>query len=135
LDGFSGVGRLQHRYAAGAKVMAIAFAADPKWTNDMKAGFSYNATCYAVLAGAGQGIDADKLDDKERGRLRQQALTWLGDDLANWTKQAASDKPADREEARKTLKHWQIDSDLVVIRDMDAVAKLPAEERGTCEKL
>ncbi len=40
----------------------------------------------AALAGCGKGEDAAKLDDKERTRLRQQALTWLRADLEAWGK-------------------------------------------------
>ena len=46
----------------------------------------YNAACTAALAGCGQGVDADKLDAKERARLRQQALDWLRADLKAYRK-------------------------------------------------
>ena len=36
---------------------------------------------------------------------------------------------------QQTLKHWQKDTDLAGIRDEAALAKLPAEDRTTCEKL
>jgi hypothetical protein len=39
--------------------------------------YRYNAACCAALAAGGQGKDADKLDDKERARLREQACDWL----------------------------------------------------------
>ena len=35
----------------------------------------------AALGAAGQGTDAEELDDKERTRLREQALAWLRADL------------------------------------------------------
>jgi eukaryotic-like serine/threonine-protein kinase len=95
----------------------------------------YNAACVAALAGCGQGKDADTLDDKERARLRKQAVEWLRADLAHWTKQAASETPRERELVLKTLKHWQDDTDLAAIRDKGAVAKLPADEREACRQL
>jgi len=49
----------------------------------------------AALAAAGQGEDAAKLDDKERTRLRKQALDWLRADLALRRKQPPP-RPADR---------------------------------------
>jgi hypothetical protein len=36
---------------------------------------------------------------------------------------------------RQTLQHWQNDSGLADIREADAVAKLPADEREACKKL
>jgi tetratricopeptide (TPR) repeat protein len=122
-------------YATAARFYAEAFAHDPKLADDLRNQHRYNAACAAALAGCGQGKDADKLDDKERARLRKQALDWLRADLAHWTEQAASDKPNDRERMRKTLKHWQADPDLAGIRAQGAVAKLPADEREACQKL
>src|SRR5689334_13942472 len=69
-----------HRTAAG--LYADAFAADPKLAADLTAGHRYDAACCAALAAAGQGEDAAKLDDKERARLRKQALEWLRAHLA-----------------------------------------------------
>src|SRR6516164_4586354 len=64
-----------HHTATG--LYAAAFAADPKLADDLKAGHRYRAACAAALAAAGQGEDAAKLDDKEKVRLRKQALDWL----------------------------------------------------------
>ncbi len=121
--------------AAATRFYAEAFANDAKLADDMQTQVRYNAARAAVLAGCGQGNDADKLDDKERGRLRQQAVAWLRADLGYWTKQAESDKPKEREVVQRTLKHWQEDTDLAGIRDKDAVDKLPVEERQACQKL
>jgi len=88
-----------------------------------------------ALAAAGQAEDAAKLDDKERTRLRQQALDWLRADLALRTKQLETGNPADRAAGQSALRHWQKDSDLTGLRDRAALAKLPAEERGAYERL
>ena len=105
--GLAGVcqGKKLHHTAAG--LYAAAFAADPKLADDLKAAHRYNAACYAALAAAGQGEDAAKLDDKEKTRLRKQALDWLRADLALRTKQLESGKPADRAEVQQTMRHWQ----------------------------
>jgi serine/threonine-protein kinase len=95
----------------------------------------YDAARSAALAAAGQGEDATKLDDKERTRLRQQALDWLRADLALRRRQLESGQPADRAEVQQQLKRWQQDTDLAGIRDVAALAKLSAEERAACEKL
>jgi hypothetical protein len=74
-------------------------------------------------------------NDKERTRLRKQALDWLRAELALWTKQLESGKPPDRGAVQQALRHWQTDSDLAGLRDKDALAKLSAEERAAFTKL
>jgi hypothetical protein len=120
---------------AAACLRAAAFAADPKLADDLKAGHRYDAACEAALAAAGQGKDAGKLDDKERARLRKQALDWLRADLAAWDKRLKSGGPADRAEVQQRLKHWQEDKDFAGIRDKEALAKLPEEERKAFAQL
>jgi tetratricopeptide (TPR) repeat protein len=122
-------------YAASARFYAGAFAADPKLADDLPASHRYHATCCAALAAAGQGTDAPKPDDKERARLRERALGWLRADLALWQKQADSTKAESRAAAQRTLRHWQQDPDLAGVRDKEALAALPAEERAAWEKL
>jgi hypothetical protein len=65
----------------------------------------------------------------------QPGLDWLRADLVLCTKQAASDKATDCELVQKTLRHWQEDTDLASLRDKDAVAKLPADERTAHQTL
>src|SRR5205807_9715546 len=95
--------------AAVAGFSADAFAAEPKLADDLGAGHRYNAACAAALAGCSQGKDAADLSDKERARLRRQALDWLRADLKAWGK--LLDKGPDR--ARpfiiQQLQHWQED--------------------------
>ena len=122
--------RLQRRHVAAARLYADAFTADPKLADDLKAGHRYNAACSAALAAAGQGTDADKLDDQEQRRLRQQALAWLRADLEQWSKRLEGGKPEDRQVVRATLEHWQRDTDLAGVRDADALKKLSAAGAG-----
>jgi serine/threonine-protein kinase len=121
--------------AASTRFFTEAFAHDVKLADDMQQQYRYNAACVAALAGCGQGKDVDKLDEKERARLRQQAVTWLNADLKHWTKQAQSVKLSDRALVQQTLQHWQEDSDLAALRDSVALGKLPADERAACHKL
>jgi tetratricopeptide (TPR) repeat protein len=127
--------RHKRGYAAAARFSADTFAADAKLADDLQAGHRYNAACYAALAAAGQGEDAATLDDKERARLRKQALDWLRADLALRTRQLQSGQPADRTAAQIALRHWQQDSDLAGLRDAAALAKLQPVERAACERL
>jgi serine/threonine-protein kinase len=127
--------QIKKLYRTSAGLYTAAFAADPKLADDLKAGHRYNAACFAALAAAGQGEDAAKLDDREKARLRNQALDWLRADLALHTEQLESDKPAGRAAVQKALRHWQQDSDLAGLRDAAALAKLSAEEQKAFTQL
>src|SRR5262249_49776337 len=105
-----------------------AFAANAQLADDFEAGRRYNAACAAVLAAAGQDVDATTADDSERARQRRQALDWLRADLAAWA------KAPDRALAQRTLEHWQQDFGLAGVRDQEALAKLPSAERDTWRK-
>ena len=123
------------RNAAAASFWAKAFTAEAKRADNLQAGHRYNAACCAALAGSGQGEDAAKLDDKERARLRKQALDWLRADLALWSKLLSSGPPAARAVLQQQMEHWQKDSDLAGIRGAEALAKLPKEEQKACTQL
>jgi hypothetical protein len=133
--GLAEVCRVKRRYVAASRFSADAFTADPKLADDLKAWHRYNAAYSAALAAAGQGTDADKLDDQERGRLRQQALDWLRADLEQCAKQSEAGKPEDRQDMRERLQQWQRDTDFASVRDRAALEKLAAEEREAWRKL
>jgi tetratricopeptide (TPR) repeat protein/tRNA A-37 threonylcarbamoyl transferase component Bud32 len=122
-------------YVASSRFYTEAFAHDPRLADDMQVRHRYHAACAAALAGCGQGKDADPLDTLERARLRRQAVAWLRADLAHWTRQARSLKPADRQLVQQTLRHWQDDADLAGIRREQALKELPGDERQACRKL
>src|SRR5262249_38966623 len=104
--------RYKQLYAASARFYAEASAGHPRLAEDLRAGHRYNAACAAALAAAGQGRDADRLDDPERARLHRQALAWLRADLAAWTKVVEKGPPQDRALVQRKLPHWQKDPDL-----------------------
>jgi serine/threonine-protein kinase len=122
-------------YATAARLYADAFATEPKLADSLRAGHRYNAACAAALAGCGQGRDAGTLDEKERARLRQQALDWLQSDLAVWSQVLDKGPQQARPVARRTLAHWQTDADLAGLRDKPALANLPQAEREAWQKL
>jgi Flp pilus assembly protein TadD len=122
------------RPAAATRFYADAFTSEPKLADDSQAGHRYNAACTAAQAGCGQGKDDPRPDDKERTRLRQQALGWLRADLALWSKQASGTQ-ALRRAAQKALELWQKDTDLAGVRDDAALEKLPEGERAEWKKL
>jgi Flp pilus assembly protein TadD len=119
---------------AAAQFYSEAFAADPRLADDLRAGHRYSAARCAALAGCGQGKDADKLDTKEKARLRRLALNWLRAYLASWAQWAQSHKPADRAGAQRALQYWKQDPKLAGVRG-DALAKLPEAERAAWKKL
>jgi tetratricopeptide (TPR) repeat protein len=127
--------RRRHRFAAAARFFAEAFAASPKRADDLQAGHRYNAACAAALAAAGKGQGAAKLDDKERATLRRQALDWLKADLAAWTKLLDKGAPQARSLVQRRLRHWQKDPDLAGLRDPDALARLPQDQRQAWGRL
>jgi tetratricopeptide (TPR) repeat protein/tRNA A-37 threonylcarbamoyl transferase component Bud32 len=126
--------RAKRLYHAAATLYADAFAAQPRLEDDLQAGHRYNAACAAALAGCGQGKDSPRPDDKERARLRGQALTGLRADLALWTKQASGTR-ALRRAVGKGLRHWQKNPDLAGVRDDEALERLPEDEQAEWKKL
>src|SRR5262249_42173300 len=60
-------------YGAAARWYGEVLVAEPAIADDLYNSHRYKAACAAALAGCGQGKDADKLDDKEKRRLRDQA--------------------------------------------------------------
>ncbi len=127
--------QIKKLHHTATRLYAALFAADPKRADDLGAAYRYYAACAAALAAAGQGKDAAQLDDPARARLRKQALDWLRADLVLRTRQCESGKPADRAAVQWALRIWQGESALSGVRDKDALAKLPAEERVACEAL
>jgi tetratricopeptide (TPR) repeat protein len=116
------------RYAGATHFYAQALAAQPELADDLETGHRYDAACAAALAGCGRGEDVARLDDRQRARLRRQALDWLRADLDLRAKQVAGNRPKDRAAARMALACWLGNADFAGVRG-DAVAKLPESER------
>jgi hypothetical protein len=125
----------KRRYAAAVRLYQEAFTADPRLPEDYTAGHRYDAACYAALAAAGQGNDAATLGQPVCARLRRRAHDWLRADLEHWTKTLQEGKPEGRNEVLQKMRQWQQDSDLVGVRDNQALAALPLEERRRWEQL
>jgi serine/threonine protein kinase/Flp pilus assembly protein TadD len=121
-------------YATSARLWADAFTADPKLAADVAAGYRDDAACAAALAGCGRGGDAGRLDDRQRARLRQQALLWLRAELATLGK-SLEGRTGDRLLVRQRLANWQFGRDLAAVRDPDALAALGPDERAAWTRL
>jgi serine/threonine-protein kinase len=122
-------------YAAAARLYAEALVAGGEDQEKLKAWHRYGAACCAARAGCGQGEDAASLGEKERTRWRTQAREWLRAELVWHAQRLQSGTPADRGEAQQQLQRWLTDAHLVGVRDAEAMAKLPAEERAEWTKL
>jgi serine/threonine-protein kinase len=114
-------------YALSVRLYGDAFADQPKLADDLRSQYRYKAARAAVLAAAGQGMDAKKLHQQEQERLRSKAYDWLRADLAAWIKRW-KDSPQTGPEIRKVLAHWQKDADLASIRETVQLEKLPRTE-------
>ncbi len=125
----------KQQHQAATRFYTTAFADKPQLADDLNAQHRYNAACAAALAGCGQGKDADKLDTKERTRLRRQALDWLRADLKAY--QQAMEKTAGKAgtEIGQRMQHWLQDGDFAGVRGDQALAKLPQAERKDWEEL
>jgi serine/threonine-protein kinase len=122
-------------YVVANRFYGDAFAEEPKLADDLNAQHRYNAACAAALAGCGQGKDADKLNDKERARLRQQALDWLRADLKAYRQ--GMEKSADKagHEIARRMQHWLQDTDFAGVRGAESLAQLQEAERQPWQKL
>jgi hypothetical protein len=121
--------------SAAARLYAAAFTSVPKLADDLNAAHRYHAACCAARAGAGKGQDAAKLADKEKTKLRQQALAWLRDNLKEYAKQLEDADARTRQALQQTLQHRQKDTDLDSVRGVKALVQLPEAERAAWQQL
>jgi serine/threonine-protein kinase len=124
--------RYKQAFAAAVRYYGEAFAADPGLAN--KENHRDNAACCAVQAASGHGRDSLLLNAAEQTSLRRQALRWLRDDLAGWTRRAERNTPEDRTDVEKILTTWETDAELADVRDDAALARLSEEERAEWRK-
>jgi serine/threonine-protein kinase len=123
------------RYAGAARLWSEALESDPKLADDRQVQHRYSAACAAALAAAGKGKDEPPPDSAAKAKLRGQALDWLQAERAAWARVLDADGAQARSVVAQNLRHWQADSDLAGVRDRDALAKLPADERRAWEAL
>jgi serine/threonine-protein kinase len=121
--------KYRRQFAAAARLYAVALD-DPKVADGLRNAHLYSAACAAALAGTGE--DAAGLDERERGRLRSQALAWLRTDLAAWKEHARRGDPAPM---RQSLRAWLANPDLATVRDRENLDKLPEGERTDWRRL
>jgi tetratricopeptide (TPR) repeat protein len=121
--------------ATAAGLYEAALTARPSLADDLEAGVRVQAACAAALAGCGAGADAEKLDDRRRAGLRKQALDWLTAEYDARAERHRAGKPGDRTVVATAVRSWQHDEDLAGVRDEQALARLPADERQAWQGL
>jgi serine/threonine-protein kinase len=121
-------------YAAAARFFADALTSDPTLA-EHETGARYDAACTAARAGCGHGEDAGTTNDKDRARLRRQAIDWLREDLASQAKDLDSTTARPSDSSVQRLRNWQSDPDLACVRDTDALIRLPDQERQRWQRL
>ncbi len=120
-----------HKYlASAARFYADAFSARPELAENLLEGTRYDAARAAARAGSGQEEYSITLDDKERYRLRKQALDWLRADLLAWTKTLDLTVPKARETVDQQMRNWMSHPDLAGVRDKASLANLADKERS-----
>jgi tetratricopeptide (TPR) repeat protein len=117
------------RFATAARLRAEALGADPKRGDDLQSAIRYNAASAAALAGCMTGQEEPHPDDARKAELRRQALDWLKLDLALRSQQLDTDSAEARQDVARAMASWTKDSDLLGVRDPEALAKLPEAER------
>jgi serine/threonine protein kinase/Tfp pilus assembly protein PilF len=120
--------------AAAFRFYETAFIAEPQLADKPRAGHRYNAACAGALAGCGQGKDVDKLDARQRDRLRQKALDWLRADLDAWGRLLNKEPDKARPAVVQQMRHWQADADFGGVRGPQALSQLPEAERKLWHK-
>ncbi|MBP3955032.1 hypothetical protein J8F10_07020 [Gemmata sp. G18] len=60
--------------------------AGPELADAVAAFTRYNAACGAALARCSQGVDTDTLSEADRALWGRQAIDWLRQNLACWSK-------------------------------------------------
>jgi hypothetical protein len=91
--------------------------------------------CAARETWTGQGKDSAGLTAGDRAGWRRQALTWLDADLQARRRELQSGRPAEADQARRSLAHWKNDKDLACVREAATLAKLSPEERLAWQRL
>ncbi len=120
---------------AAKRFYSEALAEKPSLADDLDSQHRYNAACAAALAGCGQGADTDKLDAKERTRLRQQALDWLRADLRAYRQLMEKSAGKAGPLIAQRMHHWLQDGDFAGLRGAESLGKLPEAERKEWQKL
>ncbi len=123
-------------YVQSEQLYAEAFNVDPRLAYDPSAAtHRLNAAIASALAARGLGNDAARLNEKERDRLRIQALNRLQAELDLAARATQGYDAQARAAAQQALWICRRHAAFTEVRDPVAVAKLPEAERAQWQKL
>jgi serine/threonine protein kinase len=125
---------LYEKFNVAARLFKEAFSEQPFLADNLDNPVRYDAARAAALAGCGRGKDADKLDDKERARLRQQALDWLRADLKVYRQVMEQSKGTASPMIAQRMRQWRANTDFAGVHGAEWLAKLPEAERQKWQK-
>jgi tetratricopeptide (TPR) repeat protein/tRNA A-37 threonylcarbamoyl transferase component Bud32 len=116
------------RGARASALYAAAFEREPSLAEDTALRFRADAADEAAAAGTGAGEGA-QLDAAARARLRRLALGWLRADLAACERRLGAVPASDPSAVEALLAGWMQEPRIAAVRDLEAVAALPADEQ------
>jgi serine/threonine-protein kinase len=122
-------------YATAVRLWEEAFTSPTTREDEPRTSTRFAAVCAAARAGSGQGKDDPPPGDAERSRLRGRARDWLDADLRRWEERIDAGSALAHRLIRPRLTHWKISPELDCVRDPEALAKLPPEERTAWDAL
>jgi tetratricopeptide (TPR) repeat protein len=120
------------RYADAALLFSWAFAS-PTLDESLRQQYRYAAVRTAALAGTGQNVV--RIDGTQMEHWRRVTQEWMRADLKLFDFPADQRSPVLSSLALRRLRRWQRDSALASLRESDALAEWPAEERETWQRL
>lgn len=100
----------------------------------LKDGHRRPAAESAILAANGQGIGTEALSLDDKQQWRQQALTWLQEEVAHW-KQRKSESSSSRALAKGVMNDLLAKPNLRWVRDAKSLQQVPAKEADQWRKL
>jgi tetratricopeptide (TPR) repeat protein len=119
---------------ASSRIYVKAFADDPRLVDNPYYHYRYRAACAAAMAGCGRAVDGARLSPNDQRKLREQSLTWLQAELADWA-QRKKNSDTSYKAFPEDLAHWRNDRDLAGVRDAGALAKLDGQENAQWSSL
>jgi tetratricopeptide (TPR) repeat protein len=127
--------RYKKQYAAAARFFAAGFKQAPGLADAGTKDLHLRAARAAVLAGTGQGTDAEALSDRERAAWRQQARTWLQADLHGHVAAIQAGELKALLAAEETLTRMRRAPALATVREPQQLAGLPEDEQRAWQGL
>jgi hypothetical protein len=116
-------------YGSAVRLFAEALEADPGLADDRQAQHRFNAARCAARAAA-EVLDDPEGEPAAGAELRRQALAWLRAELEGLAGLLDADAPGHRLLVEISLRRWQADPDLALVRGLAALSRLPDVERA-----